>query len=92
MDLINKKLMTYSLDCKYMLSICVAVSLTKCTLNKYYQLMDSSHTYQIAMGEQRIFLYQFLTDVVLFLTVLHPCHKLKYFLKAKWELEWINAA
>ncbi|KAF8546706.1 hypothetical protein OG21DRAFT_1426338, partial [Imleria badia] len=24
--------------------------------------------------------------------ILHPCHKFNYFLKVKWELEWINTA
>jgi hypothetical protein len=34
--------------------------------------------------------HQFLTDILLYLSVLHPCHKLTYFLKAKWESEWIS--
>jgi len=91
MDLTDEKLTTYSLECKYTPSIHAAVSLAKHTLNKYYQLMDSSHTYRIAMSECAFSLHLFFTDVLLYLTVLHPHHKLTYFLKAKWELEWINA-
>lgn len=44
------------------------------------------------MGEPRIYLHYFFTDIVLYSTVLHPRHKLNYFLKAKWESEWINTA
>ena len=92
MDLTDEKLTMYSFDCKYTPSIRAVVSLAKRTLNKYYQLTDSSHAYRIAMSECAFSLHLFFTDVPLYLTVLHPRHKLTYFLKAKWELEWINTA
>ncbi|KIK93291.1 hypothetical protein PAXRUDRAFT_126726, partial [Paxillus rubicundulus Ve08.2h10] len=49
MDLIDEKLTIYSLDCKYSPTICATVGLAKQTLNKYYQLTDSSKVYRIAM-------------------------------------------
>ncbi|KIK73599.1 hypothetical protein PAXRUDRAFT_178003, partial [Paxillus rubicundulus Ve08.2h10] len=51
MDLIDKKLTTYSLNCKYSPTICAAVGLAKQTLNKYYQLTDKSKVYRMAMGK-----------------------------------------
>ena len=40
------------------------------------------------------FQYYFLTTLFWLarLLVLHPCHKLDYFKKAKWDNEWINTA
>ncbi|KAF9223621.1 hypothetical protein BS17DRAFT_659092, partial [Gyrodon lividus] len=49
MDLIDKKLTTYSLNPKYSPAICATVSLAKRTLNQYYQLTDSTEVYRIAM-------------------------------------------
>ncbi|KAG1760961.1 hypothetical protein EDD22DRAFT_780434 [Suillus occidentalis] len=49
MDLIDEKLMTYSLDNKYLPAIHAAVGLAKKTLNRYYQLTDHSDVYHIAM-------------------------------------------
>ena len=51
MDLINEKLTTYSLNCKYSPTIRTAIGLTKRTLNRYYQLTDSSEVYRVAMGK-----------------------------------------
>jgi NOL1/NOP2/fmu family ribosome biogenesis protein len=52
MDLIDQKLTTYSHNKKYRASIRAAVSLAKKTLNRYYELTDSSEVYRIAMGKQ----------------------------------------
>ncbi|KAG1801225.1 uncharacterized protein BJ212DRAFT_1286670 [Suillus subaureus] len=49
MDLIDKQLTTCSHNKKYSASICVVVCLAKQTLNQYYQLMDKSEVYWIAM-------------------------------------------
>ncbi|KAF9221347.1 hypothetical protein BS17DRAFT_655248, partial [Gyrodon lividus] len=49
MDLINEKLTTYSLNPKYSPAIHAAVGLAKQTLNRYYQLTDSTEVYRIAM-------------------------------------------
>lgn len=51
MDLIDERLTSYSLNRKYSSSIRAAVRLAKKTLNRYYQLTDSSEVYRIAMGE-----------------------------------------
>ncbi|KAG1722399.1 uncharacterized protein EDB91DRAFT_1063942, partial [Suillus paluster] len=45
MDHIDKTLMSYSRNKKYLPSICSVVRLAKKTLNRYYQLTDKSHTY-----------------------------------------------
>jgi hypothetical protein len=51
MDLIDERLTTYSRNKKYSASIRAAVRLAKRTLNRYYQLTDTSEVYRIAMGE-----------------------------------------
>jgi hypothetical protein len=51
MDLIDERLTTYSRNKKYSTSIRAAVRLAKRTLNRYYQLTDTSEVYRIAMGE-----------------------------------------
>ncbi|KAG2130325.1 uncharacterized protein EDB93DRAFT_1059643, partial [Suillus bovinus] len=49
MDHVDKMLMSYSRNKKYLPSIHSAVWLAKKTLNWYYQLTDRSHTYRISM-------------------------------------------
>ncbi|KAG1898335.1 uncharacterized protein F5891DRAFT_955709 [Suillus fuscotomentosus] len=49
MDLIDDKLTSYSQDHKYLPAICAAVCLAKKTLNRYYELTDTSEVYRIAM-------------------------------------------
>ncbi|KAG2120469.1 uncharacterized protein F5147DRAFT_563274, partial [Suillus discolor] len=51
MDLIDEKLTTYSLNASFLPSIRVAVGLAKKTLNRHYQLTDTSEVYRIAMGK-----------------------------------------
>ncbi|KAG2756746.1 hypothetical protein P692DRAFT_20714747, partial [Suillus brevipes Sb2] len=51
MDLIDEKLTTYSQNHRFLPSIHAAVGLGKRTLNRYYQLMDTSEVYRIAMGK-----------------------------------------
>ncbi|KAJ8582620.1 hypothetical protein M405DRAFT_690829, partial [Rhizopogon salebrosus TDB-379] len=49
MDVIDQCLTSYSRNLKYLPSICAAVGLAKKTLDRYYQLTDSSEVYRIAM-------------------------------------------
>ncbi|KAG1835929.1 hypothetical protein DFJ58DRAFT_643416, partial [Suillus subalutaceus] len=49
MDLIDEKLTTYSQNQWFLPSIRAAVGLGKRTLNRYYQLTDTSEVYRIAM-------------------------------------------
>ncbi|KAG1853540.1 hypothetical protein C8R48DRAFT_558143, partial [Suillus tomentosus] len=49
MDLIDDKLTSYSQDRKYLPAIRAAVCLAKKTLNRYYELTDTSEVYRIAM-------------------------------------------
>lgn len=51
MDLIEDRLTTYSRNKKYSPSIRAAVRLGKKTLNRYYELTDTSEVYRIAMGK-----------------------------------------
>lgn len=55
MDHIDEKLTSYSRNKKYSLSIRTAVQLAKKTLNRYYELTDSSEVYRITMGMYYIF-------------------------------------
>lgn len=50
MDRIDEVLTTYSQDRKLSSPIRAAVTLAKKTLNRYYELTDSSDVYRIAMG------------------------------------------
>lgn len=66
-----------------------ALALGKRTLNRYYNLTDSSDIYRIAMGT---FFYLLTTSITNFFLVLHPRHKLKYFENAGWKKDWIDSA
>jgi hypothetical protein len=50
MDYVEEKLTAYSHNEKFASSIRSAVLLAKKTLNRYYELTDSSEVYRIAMG------------------------------------------
>ena len=71
-------------------AIRAALKVAKCTLNRYYSLTDASETYRIAMGASSCSLV-FICSLI-YLTVLHPQHKLDYFKKADWETSWIETA
>jgi len=92
-DVIDKRLTTDSLDCsRFEAPIRAALGLTKNTLNRYYNLTDSSEVYRIAMG-----MYHFVLPLPMYAdvcdyAVLHPRHKLAYFKNAGWEDEWIKTA
>ncbi|KAG2085762.1 uncharacterized protein F5147DRAFT_527162, partial [Suillus discolor] len=49
MDLIDTRMTKYSHDTKYSPSIRAAVQLAKKTLDRYYELTDTSEVYRIAM-------------------------------------------
>lgn len=52
MDLIDQRLTTqHKQTAKYDFAIRTAMGLAKRTLNKYYELTDSSEAYRIAMSE-----------------------------------------
>lgn len=51
MDLIDARMTTYSRDTKYSPSIHAAVRLAKKTLDRYYELTDTSEVYRIAMSK-----------------------------------------
>jgi hypothetical protein len=93
MDIIDEKLTTDSLDhSRFEAPIRAALGLAKKTLNRYYNLTDSSEVYRIAMG-----MYHFLLPLSMYAdvcdyAVLHPRHKLAYFKNAGWEDEWIKTA
>jgi len=91
MDIIDKKPTTDSLDhSRFEAPICTTLGLAKKTLNRYYNLTDSSEVYQIAMG-----MYEFILPLSMYAdvcdyAVLHPQHKLAYLKNAGWEDEWIK--
>ncbi|KAG1724563.1 uncharacterized protein EDB91DRAFT_1004527, partial [Suillus paluster] len=49
MDLIDERMTMYSHDTKFLPSIRSAIGLAKKTLDRYYQMMDMSEVYRIAM-------------------------------------------
>jgi hypothetical protein len=90
MDHIDNVLTLQSLNRMYEAPIHVALAMGKRTLNRYYTLTDASEVYRIAMSMCTHF-YS-LTNASQLPTVLHPRHKLSYFIKAGWEPEWIETA
>ncbi len=70
--------------------ICAAITVGKNAINKYYNKTDHSEVYHITMGKT-------LFDILIYtnfraFSVLHPCHKLKYFKKCNWEEAWVDVA
>jgi hypothetical protein len=93
MDIIDEKFTTDSLDhSRFEAPIRATLGLTKKTLNRYYNLTDSSEVYQIAMGMYHFILPLSIYADVCDYAVLHPRHKLAYFKNAGWEDEWIKTA
>jgi hypothetical protein len=90
MDLIDERLTTYSRNRQYQPSIRSAVRLAKVTLNRYYELTDTSEVYRIAMGSF-FFILVFMAHIHTYI-VLHPRHKLTYFKNARWEDDWVTTA
>jgi hypothetical protein len=88
---IDEHLATSAESANYTVAIRSALAIGKRTLNKYYNKTDQSEIYRIAMGKYLLFIYLNL-HFLIFLTVLHPRHKLQYFRVAGWEDEWIDAA
>lgn len=72
-------------------AIRAALRLSKKTLNWYYKMSDMSATYRIAMGTSASF-YGALASHLMYFTVLHPGHKLKYFQQAGWPSAWSKTA
>jgi hypothetical protein len=74
-------------------AIRAALAIAQKTLNRYYELTDSSEVYRIAMGELHNSPISGLISFLLcVLIVLHPRHKLMYFQTAKWNDKWIKTA
>ena len=91
MDFINDILtMSSESSQRYSLMICVALTIRKRTLSKYYNKTGVLKVYYIAMSTFLHFYiyYMFLTAIL----VLHPCHKLEYFRKNNWDEPSIEAA
>jgi hypothetical protein len=89
MDHIDKYLATTIRDFSVSVGLRGALALGKRTLNRYYNLTDSSDIYRIAMGAFVYFVIYFYNS---FFLVLHPRHKLKYFENAGSEEDWIKTA
>lgn len=90
MDHIDKVLATSS-DSPHQFSLAIraALAIGKRAMNRYYTKTDHSDVYRIAMGTKPFH------SLLLPLTtplVLHPRHKLEYFIKQKWETPWIQDA
>lgn len=91
MDLIDQQLATkHKLTAKYDFAIRTAMGLAKKTLNKYYELTDSSEAYRIAMSTVH-FRFRSICPLTHNL-VLHPSFKMTYFERAGWLPEWIQEA
>ena len=69
-----------------------ALGLAKNTLNRYYNMTDSSEVYWISMGMYHFILPLSMYGDVCDYAVLHPRHKLAYFKNSGWEDEWIKTA
>ena len=92
MDHIDKMLAT-SLHSPYKFSMAIraALAIRKSAMNRYYNKMDQSEVYRIAMG--LVFYYSNISYVLISIyLVFHPCHKLEYFKKHNWEELWIQTA
>ncbi|KIM36394.1 hypothetical protein M413DRAFT_78168 [Hebeloma cylindrosporum] len=89
MDHIDTHLATATQNLTYPASIRAALAIGKATLNRYYNKMDYSEVYRIAMGMFCLTTYYYFTDSF---SVLHPRHKLHYFKTAGWEDGWIKTA
>ena len=91
MDHIDEHLATAATNNKYSPAIQAALALRKRTLNQYYDMTDHSELYHIAM---RMYYVSSISSEfkLIFLSVLHPRHKLQYFQRAHWDLEWVTAA
>jgi len=95
MDHIDKALTTLSGSLsRFSLAICAALTIGKKTLDKYHNKTGELDVYCIAMG---VFLPPQLYVCCTLLTsmhryiVLHPCHKLEYFKRNKWDAKSIEA-
>jgi hypothetical protein len=92
MDHIDDVLTNQSLDnATFSPAIRAACTLSKKTLNRYYNKTDHSENYRIAMG------MSFTHSVAVFpplrcFSVLHPAYKLEYFRARDWEQDWIETA
>ena len=95
-DLINKALTTLSgSSSRFSLAICAALTIGKRTLDKYHNKTRESDVYCIAMGvflpPQLDVCHTLLTSTHQYI-VLHPCYKLEYFKRNKWDAKSIKAA
>jgi hypothetical protein len=96
MDHIDERLTSDSINrAKFEPSIRASLTLAKKTLNRYYDLTDSSEVYHIAMGTftETYHLISYSCFIIPHCNlVLHPRHKLLYFRQAGWPTEWIRTA
>lgn len=72
MDMVDETLTSKASDRTLTLSIRAAVSLGKKTLNRYYELTDSSDVYRIAMGTSQMVNYSIFYQT----NLLYQCYTL----------------
>ena len=72
MDHLDQHLATSVLDLSLPASICVAATLGKHTLNKYYTMTDLSEIYRIAMSKVSILFFNYLVLIDLFASSTSP--------------------
>lgn len=91
MDKLDEKFATGILDDRVLSApLRHAVSIGKRTMNKYYELSDSSDIYRMSMGTCLCCLIS-PSDVNVSL-VLHPSYKTTYFDRLNWDKLWIEEA
>ena len=96
MDHIDKALTTLSeSSSRFSLAICAALTIGKKTLDKYHNKTGGSDIYHIVMGmflPPQLYVCCTLLTLMHQYIVLHPCHKLEYFKRNKWDGKSIKAA
>ena len=96
MDHIDKALTTLSgSSSRFSLAIRAALTIGKKTLDKYHNKTGESDVYHIVMGvflPPQLYVCCTLLTLTHWYIVLHPCHKLEYFKRNKWDAKSIEAA
>lgn len=91
MDKLDEKFATGVLDDRVLSApLQHAVLIGKRTMNKYYELSNSSDIYRMSMGTSSCFAE--LLSHMNVLLVLYPSYKTTYFERLKWSKSWIDKA
>lgn len=91
MDKIDEELASAIINPKFDLSIRIALTLGKRTLERYYSKTDDTEAYRICMSKCHYSSHHRIILTV-YVIVLHPQYKRQYFESAKWEPAWIKTA